>query len=396
MQAFEACEYRERLNNVRTLMSEARLDALVVLSESNLCYLTGYEAFSTYTPQAALVTLDDDPYLIERQVDLQNNPGLVWLPESHQHGYSETSVGSRAHGSPWTSIGDFIKGKVTPSARIGVEYAPEGMVPNTFGVLAHRHLAEALGERELLDASGLIAQCKRVKSDRELEHMMDAAAIADQAMLAGISKIAVGTRQADVFATVTSALISGTESTPGGAMNTTPWMHVGPVGGFATAPHLKWSDAVYEAGQQTNLELGAWRHRYASCLARTIFLGTPSPRLKEISKGVIEAWHAAFDAIRPGALCSDVARTVGALLEPYGIRKDTRCGYSVGLDWIDGGASLALNDDTEIVPNMTFHLLLGVWNPNEGYNFSETVRGTADGAATLSSNVPRELFEIPA
>lgn len=110
---------------------------------------------------------------------------------------------------------------------------------------------------------------------------------------------------------------------------------------------------------------------------------------------MIEAWGAAFETIKPGSTCADVARAAGTVLEKHGIEKKSRCGYSIGLDWIDGGASLGTNDDTEIVPNMTFHLLLGLWNRDEGYNFSETVRVTDDGARSLS-NLPRILFELEA
>lgn len=394
MQAFDTSEYRTRLNKVRALMSDAGMDALLVRDEGSICYLTGYEGFSSYVPQTALVTLEEDPYLILRELDLRNNPGTVWLPEDRQIGYAEGNIGA-AQRSPWTEIGEFVRGKVAVSARIGVEFSAGGFFGGELGVKDHANLVAALGGQELSDGSGLVSQCKRVKSDRELAYMMEAAVITDQAMLAGINKIAVGTRQADVAATIMAKLISGTETTPGGASHRTPWMHVGPVGGFATAPHLKWADGVYQAGQQTNLEFGASRHRYLCSLARTVYLGSPSARLREIDRGVREAWQAGFETMRPGVRCSDVARAVGAVLKRYRIGKDSRCGYSIGLEWNDGGASLATHDDTEITANMTFHLLIGIWNRDEGYNFSETVRVTNDGAKSLSS-VPRQLFEIAA
>lgn len=397
MQAFETSEYRTRLDGIRGLMSDAGLDAFLVLNEGNLSYLTGYNGFSDYVPQAALVTLDEDPYLILREQDVQNTPGTVWLPEDRVLGYDESRIGGSERGAtehhPWSEIGEFVKGKIGTAGRIGAEFTAQR--GRELGVIDHARLVDALGAQGLRDCSGLVQQIKRVKSERELAYMAEAATIVDRAMLAGIDKIAVGARQCDVAATLTAALISGTETIPGGPFHKTPWMQVGPVGGFANGPHLKWTDDSYAAGQQTNIEIGAFRHRYCCALARTAFLGTPSPRLKEISRGVIEAWHAAFDAIRPGARCSDVARAVSAVLKPYGIKKESRCGYSLGIDWQDGGASLATNDETEIVPNMTFHLLIGIWNHDESYNFSETVRVTDDGVSTLS-DVPRTLFEIPA
>lgn len=393
MQAFETSEYRARLNSLRALMSETGIDALLVINEGNICYLTGYEGYSESAPQAVLVTLEDDPYILLREMDVRCAEGTCWLPQDRVIGYDESYIGS-ADRSGWQFIGEFVKSKVSSAARIGAELSRVG---RNGGLTADGYvrLVDTLGVEHLPDGTRLTTTCKQVKSERELAYITDAAAIVDRAMLAGVDQIAVGARQSDVAATITSALTSGTETIPGGPSLTTPWMTVGPVGGFANAPHLKWTDEVYAAGQQTNLELGAFQHRYACSLARTAFLGTPSTRLRDIHKGVTEGWHAAVDAIRPGVRCSDAARAFGDAIQPFGIRKASRIGYSIGIDWMDGGPSLAANDQTEIVAGMTFHVLIGIWNQGEGYSFSETVRVTDDGAKSLS-NVPRVLFEIPA
>jgi ectoine hydrolase len=391
--AFETTEYRSRLDSVRRLMAESGLDALLVINEGNMNYLTGYEGYSESAPQAVLVTLDDDPYIILRDMDVRCAEGSCWLPQERLIGYDESYIGT-ADRSGWDAVGEFVKTKIAATARIGAELSRVG---RNGGLTAEGYLRllGALGIDQLQDATRIVPTCKQVKSERELAYITEAAAIVDQAMLAGVDKIGVGVRQSDVAATIMSNLIAGTETIPGGPSFSTPWMTVGPVGGFANAPHLKWTDEVYKAGQQTNLELGAYRRRYACCLARTAFLGTPSTRLKDIHKGVVEGWLAAIDSIRPGVACSDVAQAFGTAIQPFGIKKASRIGYSLGVDWMDGGPSLAANDQTEIVTNMTFHVLIGIWNQGEGYSFSETVRVTEDGAKSLS-NVPRALFEISA
>ncbi|MFD9667982.1 M24 family metallopeptidase [Rhodococcus sp. NPDC059968] len=385
LQAFETWEYRTRLDGVRQSMSEAGLDALLVFQEGNLCYLTGYEGWSAYVPQAALVTLDDDPLLILREMDLLCADS-TWLPEGRLAGYSESFIGS-AERSPWEAIGEMVKGTVGASARIGAEISGPGLGYHDYG-----KLVDALGVESLCNATGLVAKQKRVKSERELAYMAEAAAIVDRAMLAGIGSIAVGTRQCDVAATIMAALCSGTETIPGGPPRQPPTMPAGPI---ANAPHLKWTDDAYSAQQQTNFEIAAVRRRYVCPLSRTVYLGTPPKRLAEIHRGVLDGFHAALEAIRPGASCSDVARAFEVAFLPHQIRKQSRIGYSVGVDWTDGGASLGHNDHTEIVTNMTFHVIIGVWEAGEGYVFSEVVRVTDDGAESLS-NVPRVLFERPA
>ncbi|WP_352757479.1 M24 family metallopeptidase [Mesorhizobium sp. M0482] len=83
-------------------------------------------------------------------------------------------------------------------------------------------------------------------------------------------------------------------------------------------PHLKWSDATYKMGCQTNFEFGAFRHRYACALSRTVFLGEPSARAQRRWT----AFLAEVDAIRPGAKCSDVSDAFKRAFESYGVRKE--------------------------------------------------------------------------
>lgn len=382
MPAFATEEYRSRLDRVRSLMTDEGIEALLVLSEANLVYLTGYEGWSAYVPQAGLVTLDEDPFLVLREMDVTCATATCWLPEDRIVPYPESYIGT-ADRSPWEFIGAFVKER-TRTSRLGVELSDGGL-----GVIGHGYLVDALGTSSLSDASGLVARCKVVKSDREIALMTEAAAIVDRALLAGIDEIGVGVRQCDVAASIMAALCSGTETIPGGPPAQTPTM---PVGAIANAPHLKWTDERYVSDQQTNFEIGAFRHRYCCALSRTVYLGSPPARLVELHKGVLDGFQAAVENIRPGAACGDVARAFEAAFAPHGIRKESRIGYSIGVDWNDGGASLQHDDTTEIVSNMAFHVIVGVWERAEGYVFSETVRVTEDGAQSLT-NVPRVLFE---
>ncbi|WP_084801787.1 M24 family metallopeptidase [Bradyrhizobium sp. Ec3.3] len=99
----------------------------------------------------------------------------------------------------------------------------------------------------------------------------------------------------------------------------------------------------------------------------------------------VDGFLAAFETIRPGAKCSDVEQAFRSTFNPRGVRKESRIGYSIGIDWTDGGPSFQEGDPTILQPNMTFHLLIGIWEKEDGYIFSETVRVTENGAKSLSS-----------
>lgn len=134
---------------------------------------------------------------------------------------------------------------------------------------AHAALGNSLDLSRSIDADGLISKLKLLKSPAELTYMEQAGKIVDRAMKVGQLGIAVGARECDVAAAVTHALIRGTPEFPGSPSRILfPTM---PVGSPATAPHIKWTDARYATGCQTNFEIGAFRHRYCCALSRTVF-----------------------------------------------------------------------------------------------------------------------------
>jgi len=73
------------------------------------------------------------------------------------------------------------------------------------------------------------------------------------------------------------------------------------------------------------------------------------------------------------------------------VRKESRSGYSIGIDWTDGGGSFHEDDHTIIETNMAFHVLIGIYEKDDGYIFSETVRVTENGAKSLN-NMSRDIL----
>ena len=67
--AFSKNEYDSRLKRVRSKMKERGLDALIIGNPSNINWLTGYDAWSFYTPQLMLVDFDKGPFWMGREMD---------------------------------------------------------------------------------------------------------------------------------------------------------------------------------------------------------------------------------------------------------------------------------------------------------------------------------------
>jgi len=79
---FSRDEYAERLNRVRSAMEQRGFDALVIGDPGNINWLTGYDAWSFYTPQIMVVGLEIEPTWLGREMDAGAAAlldGIPWL-----------------------------------------------------------------------------------------------------------------------------------------------------------------------------------------------------------------------------------------------------------------------------------------------------------------------------
>ena len=85
------------------------------------------------------------------------------------------------------------------------------------------------------------------------------------------------------------------------------------------------------------------------------------------------------------------------VLEKHGVEKESRAGYSIGLgyppDWGEHTLSIRKNEMTVLEPNVTYHLMCGMWMDTWGLELSESIRVTQDGCE-LFCNFPRDLHIV--
>ena len=110
-------EYRQRLDSVRERMSAQSLSALLVSDPANLYYLTGYNAWSFYTPQFLFVPAAGELILFCREMDAKGGFRTAWLSPENIVGYPEGLV-QRPTMHPFDWVGDKLHelGLVAPAA----------------------------------------------------------------------------------------------------------------------------------------------------------------------------------------------------------------------------------------------------------------------------------------
>ena len=174
--AFTKEEYDERLYRVRQSMRGRNLDALIIGDPSNINWLTGYDAWSFYTPQMMLVGLDKGPFWMGREMDAGAARFTTYLTSDQIIAYPEDLV-QRFDTHPAIFLADQIAALGVGRGAIGYEADVYYLSPR-----ALLELQKGLPKARWVDADLLVNWARLVKSKAEIAVMREAAQIAEIAM----------------------------------------------------------------------------------------------------------------------------------------------------------------------------------------------------------------------
>lgn len=383
---FERAEFAARVAAVKKEMSKRGIDILLLSEPANHNYLTGYNAYSFYTPQMVIVALNrEEPIWVGRFMDRVSALMTTYLSDDNIRAYPDRYVQSAL--SPYDFVADITKELCGEKTRIGVE-----MGGYYYSARAHADLVRALPLAQFVDADVLVNWIRIVKSPAEIAIMRQAGRIADAMMQRAIDTIEPGVRECDIAAAVYHQMMSGTPEFGGAYACTPPYLCIGE---RAIAPHAAWTDERLPASTTINLELFGNRHRYQVNLSRSISVGKPPSGYQKRSEIVVEALNASLESVRPGRTCSDIEGVFRQALARHGFEKEARLGYSIGVGFPpavgERTASLRKGDETVLQTGMVFHMMPGLWLDNVGITITQSFAVTDGGHEPLTST-PRKLF----
>lgn len=388
MAAFTKEEYRNRVSKTREKMAEWGIDLLLISQPANMNYLTGYDGWSFYVHQCVLVSADqDEPMWIGRGMDANGARITTFLPADNIREYADDYVQSLVK-HPMHFIADVIKEKGWEKKRIGVE-----MDQFYFTHRNYVELEKSLPNAVFRDANTLVNWVRIVKSDAEIEFLKAAGKIAVKVMDAAVANINVGVRECDAAAAIAHAQYTGTEEFAGDYPAIVPLMMAGEA---TKTPHLTWSGKRYEKDEAVLLELsGVYKHYHAP-IARTLFLGQNPPKLmQDTARVVIDGLAETLAYIKPGVTAEQVEAEWRRAISHSKVVKESRLGYSIGVnyppDWGEQTVSIRPGDKTVLAPNMTIHLIPGIWYDDVGFEIDATIRITESGYESIYE-YPVEIF----
>jgi Xaa-Pro aminopeptidase len=244
----------------------------------------------------------------------------------------------------------------------------------------YEDLHKALPEVELVPTRGLIDQQRTVKDEAELALLRHAVAISDQAFDEVSAQIQPGMTEKQVARLIEARMIElGAE---GPAFST-----IVASGPNAAMPHAIPGDRAIQAGEPIVIDMGARYHGYNSDMTRTIVLGEPDARFKEIYNIVLRAHLDSEVAARSGvsgvavdAAARDVIKAAG-----YGDNFGHGTGHGIGLEVHEGPRAAAASTDESLDAGVVISIEPGIYLPGwGGVRIEDLVLLGPDGAEMLT------------
>ncbi|EMT53753.1 Xaa-Pro dipeptidase/Xaa-Pro aminopeptidase [Brevibacillus borstelensis AK1] len=161
-------------------------------------------------------------------------------------------------------------------------------------------------------------------------------------------------------------------------------------------PHGRASEKVIAAGEMVTLDFGAAYQGYNSDITRTVSVGEPHPRMKEIYEIVLKAQIAGVEALRPGisgkeadAVTRDIITAAG-----YGDAYGHSAGHGLGMD-VHELPNLSTASPFILEPGMLVTMEPGIYISGlGGVRIEDDVLITADGHDVLTQST-KELLILP-
>ena len=148
---FQKAEYDRRIAKTKQSMADKGFDLIICQDPANMNWLTGFDGWSFYTPQAVLLYLEEDaPIWFGRPQDAKAAHITTDIPPENVTTFSETLIHHPSE-HPYDDLAALIEQRGWGSQRSGVE-----LDAHYYTARAHAHLVKGLSNATLADTEQLV------------------------------------------------------------------------------------------------------------------------------------------------------------------------------------------------------------------------------------------------
>jgi len=347
---------QHRLTEVRRVLEEKNLPALLVMQAENRRYLSGFTGSAgalLITPTRAILATD-----------------FRYWAQSAQQAPDFTVYPAKG------GLKDYLPGLIAEAggpARIGFE-------SNTVTVAQYQEMQQAAPQIEWRGVNNLIENVRAVKDAGELALTQKTIDLAEEGLRYLLSLLQPGMTEKEAAWELEKYL----RSQGADAMSFDTIVASGP---NAALPHHHPTERIIQAGEPITIDWGVEIDGYHSDLTRTIVLGEPDAKFREIYGIVLQAQLNAIDHIKAGqtgkeadAFARDVIAAAG-----YGDNFGHGLGHGVGLAVHEQPRATYLVENGLLPANAVLTVEPGIYLPGwGGVRIEDMILVKEDGNEVLS------------
>jgi Xaa-Pro dipeptidase len=356
--------YQRKIKQIQEEMKKKNLNALLLLSATNIIYTTGYFHLSTERPLAALIPESGDPALFIP--DLESDQVKLWWVKDYEAYFDYPGPVNRVQ---W--IFERVAKRGFGGSRIGIEEAKPSRL---------EHMKQGATKATIVNAGDIIDNMRWVKDEDELRVMRRSMYFADFTVQAGRAFVQQnGSVTEDQILKATADAVADKMSKEltdvVGVGIQPPFGGLVPFGKRSAFPHAVPSKDRLKSGDALILSFGAEVGGYSVECERSFCIGKPSDHAKRLYEAMLAAHDTGIENLKDGAVAEEVDKKSLDQIRAAGFEKFLRhrTGHGIGLEgheppWIAEG------DKTVLKEGMTFSCEPGVYDPDwGGFRHSDTV-----------------------
>lgn len=249
--------------------------------------------------------------------------------------------------------------------------------------------SKAFDSVEMVPTNGLVEKIRMFKDESEMVIIREAVRIAEAAFEHIQGFIRPGVREVEVALELEYFMRK--QGASGSAFDM-----IVASGARGALPHGRASEKVIQAGEMVTLDFGAAYKGYNSDITRTLSVGEPDPKLKEIYDIVLRAQLAGLQALQPGVSCKDADAATRDIITAagYGDAYGHSAGHGLGLE-VHEMPGLSTVSTYVLEPGMLVTMEPGIYVSGlGGVRIEDDVWITADGHENLNKST-KELLILP-
>lgn len=353
-----------RLEKLRGLLSEQELDAILISIPENRRYISGFTGSWGYlfvTHKDAVVCTD---FRYVEQAGRQSQ------------GFSVQRVGG---------VSDWLLNLLSElgAKRIGFESGNISVATyNTFLKMFEKATGDP--KPELVATVDLVEKQRAVKDSKELALLERAIEITDRAIEKVREVLKPGLTEAHIAWELEKNMREGGAE----GLSFDIIVGAGPNGSMA---HHRADDTIIKQGEPIVIDMGCTYEGYASDLTRTLFIGNPDDKFRQIYDIVLEAQISAEEQVRSGMTGEQVDAIARKIIDDAGHKENFghSLGHGVGLE-VHEHPRVGPKADDLLQNNMVFTIEPGIYLSGWGGVRIEDMVVLENGRARILSKASKE------